>query len=70
MASDDILIVDDEQDIRDLVAGILSDEGFTVRTAADADSALASLRGRSKGTSMMRSTRPGRGVMTTMRSER
>lgn len=46
MASDDILIVDDEQDIRDLVAGILSDEGFTVRTAADADSALASLRGR------------------------
>jgi two-component system nitrogen regulation response regulator NtrX len=46
MASDDVLIVDDEQDIRDLVAGILSDEGFTVRTAADADSALAALRGR------------------------
>ncbi|MET0545092.1 MAG: sigma-54 dependent transcriptional regulator [Caulobacterales bacterium] len=42
----DILIVDDEQDIRDLVAGILTDEGYTVRTAADADSALEALRGR------------------------
>ncbi|MEO8669311.1 MAG: sigma-54 dependent transcriptional regulator, partial [Bauldia sp.] len=40
MASD-ILIVDDEADIRDLVAGILSDEGHGTRTAADADSALA-----------------------------
>jgi two-component system nitrogen regulation response regulator NtrX len=38
MASD-ILIVDDEADIRDLVAGILSDEGFTTRTARDSDSA-------------------------------
>jgi two-component system nitrogen regulation response regulator NtrX len=40
MASD-ILIVDDEADIRDLVAGILEDEGHATRTAADADSALA-----------------------------
>ncbi len=39
MASD-ILIVDDEADIRDLVAGILEDEGHATRTAADADSAL------------------------------
>src|SRR6201998_3744734 len=39
MASD-ILIVDDEADIRDLVAGILDDEGFTTRTARDSDSAL------------------------------
>ena len=30
MASD-ILIVDDEADIRDLVAGILEDEGFNTR---------------------------------------
>ena len=36
----DILIVDDEADIRDLVAGILSDEGHGTRTAADADAAL------------------------------
>ena len=34
MASD-ILIVDDEADIRDLVAGILDDEGFSTRTARD-----------------------------------
>ena len=35
--SPDILVVDDERDIRDLVAGILEDEGFTVRTAKDSD---------------------------------
>ncbi len=38
--SSDILIVDDEMDIRELVAGILEDEGHATRTAADADSAL------------------------------
>jgi two-component system nitrogen regulation response regulator NtrX len=36
----DILIVDDEKDIRELIAGILDDEGFDTRTAHDADSAL------------------------------
>ena len=45
MASD-ILIVDDETDIRELVAGILSDEGHDTRTAHDADSALASIADR------------------------
>jgi two-component system, NtrC family, nitrogen regulation response regulator NtrX len=39
----DILIVDDEEDIRELVAGILDDEGYETRTARDADSALAAL---------------------------
>lgn len=42
MASD-ILIVDDEEDIRELVAGILTDEGHEARTAYDSDSALASI---------------------------
>ena len=42
MASD-ILIVDDEEDIRELVAGILGDEGHETRTAHDADSALAAI---------------------------
>jgi two-component system nitrogen regulation response regulator NtrX len=42
MASD-ILIVDDEEDIRELVAGILSDEGHETRTAYDSDSALAAI---------------------------
>ncbi|MDB5715675.1 MAG: sigma-54-dependent Fis family transcriptional regulator [Sphingomonadales bacterium] len=39
----DILIVDDERDIRDLVAGVLEDEGYSARTAADSDSALAAI---------------------------
>src|SRR6187397_2595335 len=42
MASD-ILIVDDETDIRELVAGILQDEGFETRTARDSDSALSAV---------------------------
>ncbi|CUW44592.1 nitrogen regulation protein NR(I) [Brucella vulpis] len=42
----DILVVDDEVDIRDLVAGILSDEGHETRTAFDADSALAAINDR------------------------
>ncbi|WP_127089819.1 sigma-54-dependent transcriptional regulator [Aquabacter cavernae] len=42
----DILIVDDEADIRDLVAGILEDEGYSARTARDADTALAAIAAR------------------------
>ncbi len=42
----DILIVDDERDIRDLVAGVLSDEGYECRTAADSTSALAAVDAR------------------------
>jgi len=42
----DVLVVDDEADIRELVAGILSDEGYGVRTANDSESALAAIRGR------------------------
>ena len=42
MASD-ILIVDDEADIRELVAGILQDEGYNTRTARDSDDALAAV---------------------------
>ena len=42
----DILVVDDEADIRELVAGILEDEGYQVRTAADSEAALASLKAR------------------------
>jgi two-component system nitrogen regulation response regulator NtrX len=45
MASD-ILIVDDEADIRELVAGILSDEGHGTRTAKDADEALNAIAAR------------------------
>ena len=45
MASD-ILIVDDEADICELVAGLLQDEGYTTRTARDADSALSEIKNR------------------------
>ncbi len=42
----DILIVDDETDIRELVAGILEDEGYTTRTARDSDDAAAAIKAR------------------------
>src|SRR6476619_6480367 len=45
MASD-ILIIDDEADIRELVAGILQDEGYDTRTARDSDTALGSIETR------------------------
>jgi len=40
----DVLIVDDEADIRTLLAGILEDEGFRARQAKDADSCLQALQ--------------------------
>jgi two-component system, NtrC family, nitrogen regulation response regulator NtrX len=42
MASD-ILIVDDEADIRELVAGILQDEGHDTRMARDSEEALSAI---------------------------
>jgi two-component system nitrogen regulation response regulator NtrX len=42
----DILIVDDEADIRDLIADILQDEGHSTREASDADGALAEVNAR------------------------
>lgn len=42
----DILVVDDEHDIRELVAGVLEDEGHGTRMAGDADSALAAIGSR------------------------
>jgi len=42
----DILIVDDEADIRMLVSGLLEDEGFQTREAANSDEAFAALAAR------------------------
>ncbi len=39
----DILVVDDERDIRELVSGVLSDEGYECRTAANSTDALAAI---------------------------
>src|SRR5918996_2904614 len=44
--SADILIVDDEADIRELVAGILEDEGHRTRTAGTSDEALTAVEAR------------------------
>jgi two-component system nitrogen regulation response regulator NtrX len=42
----DILVVDDEADICDLVAGVLEDEGYEARTARSSDQAIAALEER------------------------
>ncbi|HYF23108.1 MAG TPA: sigma-54 dependent transcriptional regulator [Caulobacteraceae bacterium] len=42
----DILVVDDEADIRELVSGILQDEGYAVRIAENAEAALAAVKAR------------------------
>ena len=42
----DILIVDDETDIRVLTSGILEDEGYITREAGDSDAALSSVEAR------------------------
>ena len=45
MASD-ILVVDDEADIREQVAGILEDEGHRCRLARDSDEAMRAIEER------------------------
>jgi two-component system nitrogen regulation response regulator NtrX len=42
----DILIVDDEADIRMLIGGVLKDEGYATREAADSREALAAIQAR------------------------
>ena len=44
--STDILVVDDEPDIRELIAGVLEDDGHGVRVAATAERAIEEVRGR------------------------
>ena len=39
----DILVVDDERDIRELVSGVLEDEGYEARTAGNSDDALEAI---------------------------
>lgn len=46
ISAQDILIVEDEADIRALVAGILQDEGHQTREAATSEEALAAVRAR------------------------
>src|SRR5471032_2409128 len=46
LIASEILIVDDEEDIRDLISGILADEGYATRVAGDGDAAQAAVRAR------------------------
>ena len=39
----DILVVDDERDIRELVADILEDEGYSTRKAGNSDECMVAL---------------------------
>ena len=39
----DILIVDDERDIRELIGDILQDEGFETRLAANSDDCMKAI---------------------------
>lgn len=41
----DILIVDDERDIRELIGDILEDEGFTIRLAGNSNEAMSQING-------------------------
>ncbi len=45
----DILIVDDERDIRELISDILVDEGYTTRLAANSDQAMAEVNAKAPG---------------------
>ena len=46
----EVLVVDDEADIRELVSGVLEDEGYAVRAAGDSDSTLDAIE---KGRTLM-----------------
>ncbi len=46
LVAPEILVVDDEIDIRELMAGILADEGYETRVASDSDGTLAAITNR------------------------
>lgn len=58
----DILVVDDEADIRELVAGLLEDEGHAIRTASNSDEALAAIRARKPSLALLDIWMQGGGI--------
>lgn len=56
----DVLIVDDEQPVRDMLSRWLAPEGYTLCEAADAESALAVLDSRQVGVVLCDRSLPGR----------
>jgi two-component system nitrogen regulation response regulator NtrX len=70
----DILIVDDEPDIRLLIDGILRDEGYETRQAGDSDAALAAFRARRPSLAVLDvwlqgSRMDGLGILTALHRE-
>src|SRR6201996_5405529 len=70
----DILIVDDEPDIRLLIDGILRDEGYETRGAGDAEAAIAAFRIRRPSLVILDvwlqgSRMDGIGILETLQSE-
>jgi CheY-like chemotaxis protein len=66
----DILVVDDEADIRELVSGLLEDEGHSVRVAANSDQALAAIRARKRASASSSSLQAIRAWATKMSAPR
>src|SRR6201987_577662 len=70
----DILIVDDEADIRMLIAGVLKDEGYATREAGDSAEALAAIQARQPTLVILdiwlqRSELDGIGILHRLRTE-
>jgi two-component system nitrogen regulation response regulator NtrX len=70
----EILIVDDEPDIRLLIDGVLRDEGYETNQAADSDQALAAFRARRPSLAILDvwlqgSRLDGLGIMTALHRE-
>src|SRR5437868_283645 len=70
----EILIVDDEPDIRLLIDGILRDEGYETRQAAESDAALGAFRVRRPSLVVLDvwlqgSRLDGLGILRVLRSE-
>jgi two-component system nitrogen regulation response regulator NtrX len=70
----DILIVDDEPDIRALIEGVLADEGYQTRQAANSDQALAAFRARRPSLAILdiwlqNSKLDGLGILSVMHQE-
>jgi DNA-binding response OmpR family regulator len=69
----EVLVVDDDPDIRMLLAFSLEDAGFTVRHAADGDAALEAVRAKAPDVMVLDVMMPGTdgyGVLRGMRAER
>jgi DNA-binding response OmpR family regulator len=66
----DVLVVDDDPDIRGLLAFTLEDEGHTVRVACDGDAALVAMAERAPDCMVLDLMMPGLDGFAVLRSKR